>query len=49
MYYDYVKQVWVKDGKYQRCGHLDSMDCKCYGKEHEGEEVESNNLVNKTI
>lgn len=35
--FDYEKQVFIKDGKYLRCGHPDSMDCKCYGKEHEGE------------
>ena len=37
--YDYDRQVWVKDGRYLRCGHQDEMDCGCYGKEHEGEEV----------
>lgn len=37
MSYDYDKQAWIIDGKYQRCGHPESMDCKCYGKEHAGE------------
>jgi len=35
--FDYVKQVWVKDGFYVRCGHPKSMDCGCYGRLHEGE------------
>ena len=35
--YDYDNQAWSRDGKYVRCGHPESMDCKCYGKEHEGE------------
>ena len=38
-YYDYEVQALVKDGKYVRCGHPGSMDCKCYGKEHAGEEA----------
>lgn len=37
--YDYEKQAWVKDGHYIRCGHPLDVDCKCYGKEHEGEET----------
>ena len=40
--YDYDKRVWVEDGKYARCGHLDSMNCVCYGKLHEGEETTCN-------
>jgi len=36
--YDYDRQAWVLDRKYVRCGHPEHMDCKCYGKEHEGEE-----------
>ena len=35
--FDYEKQVGINDGKYQRCGHPETMNCKCYGKEHEGE------------
>lgn len=38
--YDYDKQVWVLNGKYQRCGHFDDMDCQCYGKEHAGEDTD---------
>jgi hypothetical protein len=44
--FDYVKQAWVKDGKYLRCGHPDSTDgrpikCGCYGRAHEGEETKA--------
>jgi hypothetical protein len=42
--YDYQNQAWVQDGKYIRCGHPDSMNCKCYGKMHEGEETLRNRL-----
>lgn len=35
--YDYKNQAWVKEGVYIRCGHREENDCKCYGKEHEGE------------
>ena len=38
--YDYENQAWVINGKYIRCGHPESMDCKCYGKECEGEETQ---------
>ena len=34
--YDYEKQVWVKNGKYVKCGHPETMDCQCYGKKYEG-------------
>lgn len=44
IYYDYENQSWVKDNKYQRCGHPESMDCRCYGKIHEGE-----NTINKQL
>lgn len=39
--FDYEHQAWVVDGCYVRCGHPATMDCKCYGKEHEGEETQS--------
>lgn len=39
MIFDYDKQVWIINGKYIRCGHPKSMDCKCYGKLHEGEKA----------
>ena len=35
--FDYDKQVWIKDGVYQDCGHLESMSCYCYGRKHKGE------------
>ena len=35
--YDYENQAWVEDGKYTKCGHPESMNCKCYGKVHEHE------------
>ena len=37
--YDYKNQAWVKDGKYLRCEHPKTMACRCFGKEHEGEET----------
>ena len=37
--YDYKNQAWVKNGKYLRCSHPETMDCGCYGKIHEGEET----------
>lgn len=37
--YDYDNQAWVLAGRYVRCGHLEEMDCRCYGKKHQGEEV----------
>ena len=37
--YDYDNQAWIVDGKYVKCGHSSTMDCKCYGKEHEGEKA----------
>jgi len=37
--YDYTHQAWVVDGKYVRCGHPESMNCKCYGRLHEGENI----------
>lgn len=32
--FDYANQAWIVDGKYARCGHLES--CNCYGRIHEG-------------
>ena len=37
--FDYQNQAWVKDGKYIKCGHPESMNCNCYGNIHEGEET----------
>lgn len=38
--YDYDKQAWVVDGVYEACAHPENMSCKCYGREHEGEQAE---------
>lgn len=35
--YDYSRQAWVREGKYVRCGHPETMRCGCYGRAHEGE------------
>jgi hypothetical protein len=49
--YDYEHQAWVKDGKYVRCGHPDSMNCGCFGKAWEGytvneiEEIGNNEMA----
>ena len=43
-HFDYVHQAWTKDGKYVRCGHPASMNCDCYGKAHEGETANPNDL-----
>ena len=37
--YDYDKQVWIQDGKYQDCNHPQAMDCQCYGRLHANEEA----------
>jgi hypothetical protein len=37
--FDYEHQAWVKDGKYVRCGHPDSMNCGCFGKVWQGHTV----------
>jgi hypothetical protein len=34
--FDYEYQAWVKDGRYIRCGHPQSMTCGCFGREFEG-------------
>jgi hypothetical protein len=35
--FDYTRQAWVVDGKYVCCGHPETMNCGCFGKEHAGE------------
>ena len=35
--YDYNNQAWIVDGRYERCGHPETMDCGCYGRLHAGE------------
>jgi len=39
-HYDYEYQAWIENGVYVRCGHPETMDCRCYGKLHEGEKAE---------
>ncbi len=41
-WYDYDRQAWVVDGRYQGCGHrretfMGRWPCQCYGRLHEGE------------
>ncbi len=35
--YDYDNQAWIVNGKYVCCGHPETMNCGCYGREHAGE------------
>ena len=40
--YDYTNQAWLRDGVYQKCGHLEceyveGYERQCYGSKHEGE------------
>jgi hypothetical protein len=37
--FDYENQAWIVDGRYVRCNHPAEMDCRCYGKLHEGEKA----------
>lgn len=37
--FDYENQAWVKDGRYVRCGHPETMNCGCFGRAHQGEPV----------
>lgn len=37
--YDYINQAWVKNGRYVRCGHPETMNCRCFGRKFEGEET----------
>jgi len=39
--YDYKNQAWVLKGRYVACGHPDTMDCKCYGRIHQGEKAQN--------
>ena len=41
--YDYENQVWIVNGIYQNCGHLESMNCNCFGRLHKGKEVNNIN------
>jgi hypothetical protein len=33
--YDYIKQVWLKDGIPQDCGHPQDFGCNCYGRRYQ--------------
>jgi len=35
--YDYEKQVWIVNGKYEDCGHKPELNCTCYGRIHKNE------------
>lgn len=42
--FDYDKQCWVLDYVIQDCGHPKIMDCRCYGRQHEGERTDSGSV-----
>ncbi len=35
--YDY--QCWIVNGVIKRCGHPETMNCKCFGKTHAGKSL----------
>ena len=43
-HFDYAHQAWTFNGRYVRCGHPDSMNCDCYGKLHQGQRADVNDL-----
>lgn len=45
VWFDYENQAWVIDGRYVRCGHLEGMDCECYGRAHQGERAPVSNYL----
>ena len=47
-HFDYTNQAWTVDGVYVRCGHPESMDCRCYGKAHAGQPAPIENLPTAT-
>lgn len=47
--YDYTNQAWVKDGKYIRCGHPESMNCGCYGRIHAGTAADIGNVLAQNL
>ena len=49
LYYDYENQAWVRNEKYIRCGHPESMDCQCYGKLNEGKPMQPVKQLSKEI
>jgi hypothetical protein len=34
--YDYDNQAWIINGKYIRCEHPATMQCRCFGLTHAG-------------
>lgn len=45
--YDYEKQAWTVNWRYMSCNHPRAMQCKCYGRLHEGELAED--FRNRTL
>lgn len=45
--FDHKNKAFVELGKYVRCGHIE--DCQCYGKTHEGQEVNSASRSTMTL
>lgn len=37
--FSYEHQCWIEDFVIQRCGHPETMDCRCFGKLHAGEQA----------
>ena len=37
--YDYDNQAWVEKGRYVHCGHPEIMNCDCFGRLHQNQEV----------
>ena len=38
--FDYENQAWVRNGRYERCGHPENMKCSCHGRKYENDRVE---------
>jgi len=37
--FSYEHQCWIKEFVVMRCGHPATMNCGCFGKKHQGEQV----------
>lgn len=37
--FSYTRQVWIKEFIIQGCGHPETLDCGCFGKQHAGEQA----------
>lgn len=44
--FDYENQAWVVAGRYESCGHPQTMACGCYGRIHAGELVPASSFPN---